>query len=162
MILKQSKKQQSGLMIFRIQKKIVQSLTRKHIGTEAQKTNAGQESEMNYHTVTDEKDDFIWSLLLEHAGEEFRTARGLPFTYSQKISRTGEMLGELVIDRKEKTVTRNTVLLAYQKALELMGTEGCVSGPKKLGVFGASYIYPVFLALGICRKKPMEQENSKL
>ena len=57
-----------------------------------------------------------------------------------------------MIDRKEKTITRNTVLLAYEKALELMETEGCVSGPKKLGVFGASYLYPVFLKLGICRK----------
>ena len=107
---------------------------------------------MNYHTVTDERDDEIWSLLLSSAGETFNTVRGLPFTYHQKISRTGELLGELVIDRKEKTITRNTVLLAYERALELMETEGCVSGPKKLGVFGASYIYPVFLELGICRK----------
>ena len=108
---------------------------------------------MNYHTVTDERDDEIWSMLLAHAGEEFLTARGLPFTYHQKISRTGEPLGELVIDRKEKTITRNTVLLAYEKALELMEKEGCVKGPKKLGVFGASYLYPVFLELGICRRK---------
>ena len=108
---------------------------------------------MNYHTVTDERDDEIWSMLLAHAGEKYTTARGLPFTYHQKISRTGEPLGELVIDRKEKTITRNTVLLAYEKALELMETEGCVTGPKKLGVFGASYLYPVFLELGICRRK---------
>ena len=60
---------------------------------------------------------------------------------------------QLVIDRKEKTITRNTVLLAYQKALEVQASESCVSGPKKLGVFGASYLYPVFLALGICRKE---------
>lgn len=107
---------------------------------------------MNYHAVTDERDDYIWALLLAHTGETFTTARGLPFTYHQKISRTGEPLGELVIDRKEKTITRNTVLLAYEKALALMESEGCVSGPKKLGVFGASYLYPVFLELGICRR----------
>lgn len=108
---------------------------------------------MNYHIVTDERDDEIWALLLAHAGEEYTTARGLPFTYHQKISRTGEPLGELVIDRKEKTITRNTILLAYERALELMETEGCVTGPKKLGVFGASYLYPVFLELGICKRK---------
>lgn len=107
---------------------------------------------MNYHTVKNERDDYIWDLLLAHAGEEYNTARGLPFTYHQKISRDGQPLGELMIDRKEKTITRNTVLLAYEKALELMNTEGCVKGPKKLGVFGASYLYPVFLELGICRK----------
>lgn len=108
---------------------------------------------MNYHTITDEWDEKIWNLLLAHAGEEFKTVRGLPFTYHQKVSRTGEPLGELVIDRKEKTITRNTVLLAYEKAAGLMEKEGCVSGPKKLGVFGASYLYPVFLDLGICRRK---------
>lgn len=116
---------------------------------------------MNYHTVTDEKDEFIWRKLLEHEGEEFRTARGLPFSYHQKISRTGERLGELVIDRKEKTITRNTILLAYERMLELMKTEGCVAGPKKLNVFGASYIYPVFLALEICRKSPEEQKGDE-
>jgi len=61
-----------------------------------------------------------------------------------------------VIDRKEKTITRNTVLLAYEKAVALMDTEGCVAGPKNLGRFGASYLYPVFLELGICRKEKAE------
>ncbi|MBR1472479.1 MAG: hypothetical protein IJ600_12675 [Lachnospiraceae bacterium] len=108
---------------------------------------------MNYHTISSEKDEYIWNLLLAHAGETFHTARGLSFVYHQKRGRDGQPLGELVIDRKEKTITRNTVLLAYGKALELMETAGCVSGPKKLGVFGASYLYPVFLELGICRKE---------
>ena len=61
---------------------------------------------MNYHTVTDDRDEEIWNLLLAHAGEKFKTARGLPFTYHQKISRDGLPPGELVIDRKEKTITR--------------------------------------------------------
>ena len=104
-----------------------------------------------FHTVTNPSDDHIWSLVLSHAGRTFHTARGLPFSYHQKVSRTGEKLSELVIDRKEKTITRSTVLLAYEKAMELMAAEGCVSGPKKLGCFGASYLYPVFLELGICR-----------
>ncbi len=105
---------------------------------------------MKYHIVTDELDEEIWNRILAHTGEAFKTVHGLPFTYHQKISRTGEPLGELIIDRKKKTITRNTVLLAYKKALKLMETEGSVSGPKKLGVFGASYLYPVFLELGIC------------
>lgn len=48
-----------------------------------------------------------------------------------------------------KSITRATVELAYQKALE-MG--GIVEGPKKLGVFGASYLYPVFVRLGVIKK----------
>ena len=108
---------------------------------------------MIYHTVTDPADDYIWDLILAYAGKPFFTSRGLPFTYHQKISRDGTPLGEIVIDRREKTITRSTVFLAYQRALALMSTEGCVSGPKKLGVFGASYLYPVFLEIGVCRKK---------
>lgn len=77
----------------------------------------------------------------------------MEFTYTIKRNRAGELLGEMVIDRKEKTITRNTVLLAYEMARELMESEGCVSGTKKLGVFGASYLYPVFLELGICKKE---------
>ncbi len=108
---------------------------------------------MNYHTVRNETDEQIWQKIVDRAGQTFRTARGLPFTYSIKRGRDGSLLGEIVVNRKEKTITRNTVLLAYQRATELMETEGCVSGPKKLGVFGASYLYPVFLALGMCRGK---------
>ena len=51
----------------------------------------------------------------------------------------------MFIDRKEKSVTRSSVELAYQKAQEL----GRVTGPKQLGVFGASYLYPVFVRLRI-------------
>ena len=108
---------------------------------------------MNYHTVKSETDEQIWQMIVYHAGETFRTARGLEFTYTIKRNRAGELLGEMVIDRKEKTITRNTVLLAYEMARELMESEGCVSGTKKLGVFGASYLYPVFLELGICKKE---------
>ena len=35
-------------------------------------------------------------------------------------------------------------------ALEL---GGLVTGPKKLGVFGASYIYPVFVEIGVYGKQ---------
>jgi hypothetical protein len=40
-------------------------------------------------------------------------------------------------------------MIALRKALEL---NRIVSGPKKLGCFGASYLYPVFLELGIIKK----------
>ena len=90
----------------------------------------------------------LWNRLIElqHEkqlqSEKFKTARGLEFTYHI----TGN---ELFIDRKEKSITRSTVNMAYKRALQL----GKVSGPKKLQVFGASYLYPVFLELGICSKE---------
>ena len=82
---------------------------------------------MNYHTVKSETDEQIWQMIVNHAGQTFRTIRGLEFTNTIKQSKAGTLLGEMVIDRKEKTITRNTVLLAYEKAQELMESEGCVT-----------------------------------
>ena len=47
-------------------------------------------------------------------------------------------------EKKEKSISRSTVELGFQKYLEVLEEEGTVSGPKKLGVFGASYLLPVF------------------
>ena len=52
----------------------------------------------------------------------------------------------MFVDRKEKSITRATVLRAYHKAVEL----GVVIGPKKLNVFGASYLLPIFTKIGVC------------
>lgn len=68
----------------------------------------------------------------------FYTAKGLEYSYTIRGN-------EMFVSRKEKSVTRASILVAYKKAQEL----GCVTGPKQLGVFGASYLYPVFLRLGI-------------
>ena len=69
----------------------------------------------------------------------FKTARVLEFRY--------RIVGnEMFVERKEKSITRSTVNMAYRKACELK----VVTGPEKLRVFGASYLYPVFLELGIC------------
>lgn len=89
-------------------------------------------------------DDFLWDALLEFQKHPFHTAKGLEFTY--------EIRGyEMFVNRKEKSITRATVNMAFHKALELQRTQGKVSGPKKLGTFGASYLYPVFIHIGIIR-----------
>ena len=76
-------------------------------------------------------------------GYPLKTSKGLSFTYKVKG-------GELFFTRKEKSITRSTVDIAFQKALEL-GEKA--TGPKKLGVFGASYLYPVFVRLGVINKR---------
>ena len=47
----------------------------------------------------------------------------------------------VVIDgvKKEKSISRSSVDLAFQKYLE-----NDITGPKQLGVFGASYLLPLF------------------
>ena len=55
----------------------------------------------------------------------------------------------MFISRREKSITRSTVNMAYQRAVELMERDGFVPGPKKLRAFGASYLYPIFVAAGV-------------
>ncbi|MCD7886478.1 MAG: helix-turn-helix domain-containing protein [Clostridiales bacterium] len=80
----------------------------------------------------------LWAALLLFQSCPFHTAKGLEFSYTIKG-------GELFVSRKEKSITRSSVEMAFRRALAL----GEVSGPKKLGVFGASHLYPVFLRLGV-------------
>ena len=91
--------------------------------------------------ITSEEEQ-LWALIQLKEGTVFHTSKGLPFTYSLKGN-------EMFISRKDKSITRSTVNAAYRKASELIRTEGTVTGPKKLGTFGASYLYPIFKELGI-------------
>lgn len=81
----------------------------------------------------------VWDILILFQNYPFSTAKGLKFTYTIRGN-------EVFFTRKEKSITRSTVDIALQKAIEL-GSK--VTGPKKLGVFGASYLYPVFVRIGI-------------
>ncbi len=83
----------------------------------------------------------LWEELKAHEGQPFVTVNGLRYQYAIRGN-------ELFVDRKDKSITRATVNLAYSRAMAL---EGNVCGPKALGVFGASYLYPIFIALGIVK-----------
>lgn len=118
--------------------------------TEAEEKNNLESALKEFYTEKDTEedvsqlDDFLWDTLLLFQKYPFQTAKGLEFTY--------EIRGyEMFVDRKEKSITRATVNMAFHKALELQRTQGKVSGPKKLGTFGASYLYPVFIHIGVIR-----------
>ena len=84
----------------------------------------------------------VWAMLQAHEGETFYTAKGLPFHYLIHGR-------ELFVNRKNKSITISTVAnaLARIKAREAAGE--AITGPKKIGCYGASYLYPVLLQLGI-------------
>ena len=106
----------------------------------------------------------LWRCVIVFEGYPFSTSgrgsrSGVEYTY--QVSRRGSVGGRhyagdsvqgygnelwVVIDgeKKEKSISRSTVELGFQKYLELLKTEGAVSGPKKLGVFGASSLLPLF------------------
>lgn len=87
--------------------------------------------------------DRLWDVIELYEDFPFYTMRNLEFTYLI-------MGNEMFVDRKEKSITKATVGKALSKALELGGV---VSGPKKLGTFGASYLYPIFLYFEIIRQE---------
>ena len=94
----------------------------------------------------------VWAMLQAHEGETFYTAKGLPFHYLIHGR-------ELFVNRKNKSITISTVAnaLARIKAREAAGE--AITGPKKIGCYGASYLYPVFLQLGIIHLPQTNDES---
>ena len=86
--------------------------------------------------------DVLWEELAKLQGEPFRTARGLEFRYEIRGN-------EMFVNRRDKSITRSTVDLTYRNAMKLLRAGDVVDGPKKLGTFGASYLFPIFLRLGV-------------
>ncbi|MEH2949273.1 hypothetical protein [Sporofaciens sp. JLR.KK001] len=89
----------------------------------------------------DESGDMLWNAIIKFQGYPFYTAKNLEFFYIIKGN-------EMFVTRKDKSITRASVMTAFYKALELGGV---VTGPKKLGTFGASYLYPVFQKIGVIK-----------
>jgi len=63
------------------------------------------------------------------------------------------------VSNKNKSITRATVELAFERAV---GQNGNVAGPKTLGVFGASYLFPIFQTVGIIRSIERKGEVLKM
>lgn len=84
----------------------------------------------------------LWKTLLLLEDHPFRTAKGLSYFYKIKGN-------EIFFSRKEKSVTRASVNMALKKAIELQKEGVVIKGPKMLKSFGASYLYPVFIKIGV-------------
>ena len=84
----------------------------------------------------------LWKTLCLLEDTSFQTAKGLNYFYKIKGN-------EIFFSRKEKSVTRASVSMALKKALELQKEGIIIKGPKMLKIFGASYIYPVFIKIGV-------------
>ncbi len=86
--------------------------------------------------------ELLWQVLFVLEQEFFYTVKGISFTY---IIQGHEMF----VDRKEKSITQATVGLAAQRVLEKQAQGIAIAGPKKIGTFGASYLYPIFQQIGL-------------
>lgn len=86
----------------------------------------------------------LWECIEQHQGDTFLTKKGLPFTYVVKG-------GELFTDRRERSITRSTFEKAYEKLVADRTGEvpSCrIVGPKTLNMYGAPYIWAVFVGIG--------------
>lgn len=91
--------------------------------------------------------DEVWEMIRQHQEEEILTAKGLPFTYTMRG-------GELFISRRTKSITRSTFEAAWRRVLE---SPREITGPKKLNVFGAPYLWAIFKRLELV---PFGAKNS--
>lgn len=87
-------------------------------------------------------EEVLWEVLEAFAGYSFYTVRGMKFSYAVKGY-------EMFVDRKEKSITKATVLLFAERARELQAAGQKITGPKQIGTFGATYLLPVFIRLGL-------------
>ena len=112
----------------------------------------------------EELDVLLWDAVVAYQNQPLRTLSGLEFSYTVKHKKNGEYSGELLVSRKEtsKTLTRSSVMLAFHKVLEqievtekdgtVLFTPPSYKGPKAIGqIFGISYIFSLFLALGLIK-----------
>ena len=97
------------------------------------------------HMDAEDAEMYLWRAVETFANYPFATEKGLSMKYTVRG-------GEIFFNRKEKSVTKATVMKAFHQARRIQGEKGFVSGPKELGTFGASYLYPVFLRIGVCMK----------
>ena len=111
--------------LYRLRKKAVESLARVNLQRDAS------------------LEDDLWEAVRVFAGYRFVTAKGLGFRYIVSGN-------EIVVDRKKKTIVRSSVNIALQKVLDKRGR---ISGPKELGVYGDSYLYPMFQRFGLIQSE---------
>ena len=104
---------------------------------------AGRITAANRMTAKEQETE-LWELLKFLQGCVFLTAKGLKFTYKIRG-------GEVFVNRKSKSITQAAVFMAYNRAVELTKETGSVNDPEQLGTFGASYLYPVFVRIGVIR-----------
>lgn len=90
----------------------------------------------------EELSKLLWEVFCLYEGAQFFTSKGLPFRYRIRG-------GELFCDRKAKSITQASVTRAYQKILAGKAAGDPITGPKKLGSFGAPYIWSIFRTVGL-------------
>lgn len=100
----------------------------------------------------------LWNTISEYEGRSFLTKKGLPFTYTIRG-------GELFTDRRERSITRSTFEKAYEKLYKDQVGENAakrIAGPKTLNMYGAPYVWAVFMGIGLIEEELYLQQEMDL
>ena len=82
-------------------------------------------------------------------GRTFTTAKGLQFTVT--------LAGQRAVRFPQAQVHHTgDGMRAYMRLLELQARGEVVDGPRRLGTFGASYLYAIFIAVGVLQTPMLE------
>lgn len=81
----------------------------------------------------------LWKAVDAFQDYSFTAANGLKFSYTLKD-------GGMFIEKSAVSIRKADAELAYKRAVEM---NRIVKDSKKLGVFGADYLYPVFVRIGV-------------
>ena len=104
--------------------------------------------------------ELLWQTVIAYQGCPFKTVSGLPFSYTIKRGRNGELTKELWIDRREnsKSLAWSSICLAFLSALKIKEA----NRPKALGdIRGVSYIYPMLWRFGVLQVPPEAEQKMK-
>lgn len=105
--------------------------------------------------------DCLWECVVSFQDYPFFTLTGLPFQYTLKVGRNGDVTKELLVDRRQdsKTLAWSSVVLAFEKA---QGISGVVKKPKQIGdIRGISYIYPMLWRFGVIQVPEIIEQKLK-
>ena len=95
------------------------------------------------------EEEILWAALVQLSGCIFRTSGsdnkpGVRFTYTIPIGEDGRPADEMKISGKEKSITKASMMRAYWKVKGQV-----LPDPKAIGGSRSSYLYPIFLRLGV-------------
>ena len=85
--------------------------------------------------------ELVWDAIIKFDSYPFHTVKGIKFRYTVKEQ-------EIVINRKDEIITRETVDMALSNVLQ---NDREVEKPEELKVTGSGYLYPIFTRLTIIR-----------
>ena len=101
--------------------------------------------------------ELLWQLVIDCQNCPFKTVSGLPFSYTIKRGRNGELTKELWIDRREnsKSLAWSSIRLAFSNAMIIKSADR----PKHLAIFAVFLISTLCCGALVCLRY-RKQQNS--